>query len=29
MIKQMVVDFYWGLMLLGMLGVDFEGTCTV
>ena len=29
MIKQMVVGFCWGLMLLWTLGVHFESTCTV
>ena len=29
MTKQMVVSVCWGLMLVGMLGVDFESTCTV
>ena len=29
MIKQMVVGFCWGLMLLCMLGVDFESTSAV
>ena len=29
MIKQMVVDYCWSLMLLWILGVDFESTSTV
>ena len=29
MIKEMVVGFCLGLMLLWTLGVDFESTCTV
>ena len=29
MIKQMVVDFCWGLMLVWTLGADFESICTV
>ena len=29
MIKKMLVDFCWGLMLLWMLGVDFKSTVTV
>ena len=29
MIKQMVVGYCWNLMLLWILGVDFESTCTV
>ena len=29
MIKQMLVGFCWGLMLLLTLGVDFESICTV